>query len=196
MIRNFSKTLLTIVVLFGLIAAAPIGATAQESTPTETPTSTPASSSSTSSDENQTEYLIELDENTRVVSQNWEDGTVSFLVESDRSQQLVVTDASIDIQSHEAVNIPQNRQRIPEGRTRVNFSVTNPRDAAITIGTRRALNGLSPGTGGGSALIGGPWGPSDAQAAGVGVGISISIVTFVMVVRRTRGKGLKPERKA
>ncbi|MFA9516333.1 hypothetical protein ACERIT_03805 [Halopenitus sp. H-Gu1] len=47
-----------------------------------------------------------------------------------------------------------------------------------------------------SALIGGPWSSSDAQAAGIGGALSVSITTIWLVIRRLRGRDMSPERVA
>jgi outer membrane biosynthesis protein TonB len=113
----------------------------------ETATSTPASSSSRRSSSNRSEYLIEVDSDVRIVSATWDDGEVSMLIEADRSSVVTVTDASLNLQNHEATDIKRSRQRVPSGLTRFNFTTEKPQKAAVTVSTRNGLIGLSPGDG-------------------------------------------------
>lgn len=221
--HNFStKLLISIVVLIGVVSLLATGAAAaQENTtstdqtttaepkttetastqPADTETATPESrtenprTAENESDQDETTYLIEIDQFTRIVNSSWSDGTVTFIVESDKRQRIKITDSSIDVQAHEAVDIPQARHRLPEGRTEVTFTVTNPGSSAITVATPRGMVGLSPGKGSG-ALIGGPYTASDAQASGVGVGLSISLLVMFKVLRRLRSNGGIAERVA
>jgi len=70
-----------------------------------------------------------------------------MVIEADERTSVVVTDASRNIQDHEALDIKRVSQRIPEGRTRVTFATERPRHAAVTVSTNRGLVGLSPGDG-------------------------------------------------
>lgn len=169
----------------------------QTSRPVETGTPSSIQAASrppeTESDQDETVYQIAIDKDTRIINSSWSDGTVTFLIESDKRQRIKITDSSINIQAHEAVDIPQARHTIPVGRTEVTFSVENPGNAGITVATTRGMIGLSPGDGT-TTLIGGPYTASDAQASGLGVGISISLIVLIKVLRRLRTSGGNAER--
>ena len=162
------------------------------STPTpsggETPTETATSSSSGPADsENESEYLIEVDSNVRVRSATWDDGRVSMVLEADRSSLITITDASLDLQNHEATEIKQSRQRIPAGVTRINFSVEKPRTAAVTVATRNGLVGLSPGDGLGLYDRAASW--VDVRVAGAAAILAgipgFALGVWAVVARRT-----------
>jgi hypothetical protein len=170
------------------------------STPTDTPTPTPsggetptatttASSSGTgpADSENGSEYLIEVDSDVRIVSATWNDGEVSMLVEADRSSLITITDASLDLQNHEATEIKRSRQRIPAGVTRINFTTEKPRTAAVTVATRNGLVGLSPGDGLGLYDRAASW--VDVRVAGAAAILAglpgFALGVWAVVARRT-----------
>jgi hypothetical protein len=177
------KPKLTVIAVSLLIAltASPMVAAAQES-PTPTP-----------SDESQQTYLIEIDDSTRIVSSEWNSGTVTFVVEADSSTTITVTDASIPLQEYDAVDIPRKSQQIPEGRTEVSFSVTEPSDAAVTVATSRGLVGLSPGS---PSLFSGSASWSDVQIAAVSGAAGVGSVAIIVVIRTVLGRTDSPERVA
>ena len=126
-------------------------------TPTPTPTPTPdepddepGATSVEEVDVGEVEtYQIEIDSQTRIVESDWSGSTVTFIVEADRPTQISTTDASINLQRHDAVNIPRASTRVPQGTTEISFTVSHERSAAVTVGTSRGLVGLSPGDGDG-----------------------------------------------
>jgi hypothetical protein len=157
-----------------------------ETTPTATPT---ASSSGTgpADSKNGSEYLIEVDSDVRIVSATWNDGEVSMLVEADRSSLITITDASLDLQNHEATEIKRSRQRIPAGVTRINFTTEKPRTAAVTVATRNGLVGLSPGDGLGLYDRAASW--VDVRVAGAAAILAglpgFALGVWAVVARRT-----------
>jgi len=175
---NTRRTLIAVLLLLAFVAA-PSVAAAQESTPTP--------------NGEQETYLIEIDSNTRIVESTWNDGTVSFVVEVDESTTITVTDASIPLQDHEAVDIPRKTQRVPEGRTEISFSVTEPSNAAVTVAAERGLVGLSPGE---PSLFSGSASWSDVQLAAVSGAFSVALVAIVVVIRTVLGRTDSPERVA
>jgi hypothetical protein len=206
------RTLLVVLSLLALLGAAPL-ASAQESTPepnvtdtitptpeatatsTATPTATPTSTSTATparNDENTT-YLIELEPGVRIVESSWNSGTVTFLVESDSSTTITVTDASIPLEDYDAVDIPQKRQKIPEGRTEITFSVSEPSSAAVTVASPNGLVGLSPGS---PSLFSGTASWSDVQLAAVSGAAGVGIVAIIVVIRTVLGRTDSPERVA
>lgn len=172
-------------------------------TPTETPTPTPApststptqgdpststpASSSSSRAENRSEYLIEVDDDVRIVSADWRNGEVSILLEADRSKLVTIVDASLDLQNYEATDIRRDRTRASRGLTRVNFTVEKPNKAAVTVSTSDGLVGLSPGEGLGLFSRAAAWVDVRiaALAAIVGAIPAFAIGVWSVVARRT-----------
>jgi hypothetical protein len=173
-------------------------------TPTETATSTPAptetstptqgepsmstpASSSSSRAQNRSEYLIEVDEDVRIVSADWNNGEVSILLEADRSKLVTIVDASLDLQNYEATDIRRDRTRASRGLTRVNFTVEKPNKAAVTVSTSDGLVGLSPGDGLGLFSRAAAWVDVRiaALAAIVGAIPAFAIGVWSVVARRT-----------
>lgn len=91
-------------------------------------------------EEEKTTYLIEIDHSTRVVDAEWDDGTVTFTVETDRPRVLTITDASVEIVG--AVDIKQEQVTVPSGTSTIQFTVENPKDPAVTVATPDGLIGL------------------------------------------------------
>jgi hypothetical protein len=158
-----------------------------ETTPTATPTASSSSSEPAVDAENRTEYLIEIDSNVRVLSATWNDGEVSMVLEADRSALVTITDASLDLQNHEATEIKRSRQRIPAGVTRINFTTEKPRTAAVTVATRQGLVGLSPGDGLGLYDRAASW--VDVRVAGAAAILAglpgFALGVWAVVARRT-----------
>jgi len=170
-------------------------------TPTETATSTPAPSTSTptqgdpststpassSRAPNRSEYLIEVDEDVRIVSADWNNGEVSILLEADRSKLVTIVDASLDLQNYEATDIRRDRTRASRGLTRVNFTVEKPNKAAVTVSTADGLVGLSPGDGLGLFSRAAAWVDVRiaALAAIVGAIPAFAVGVWSVVARRT-----------
>ena len=158
------------------------------STPTqgEPSTSTPASSSSSRA-ENRSEYLIEVDEDVRIVSADWNNGEVSILLEADRSKLVTIVDASLDLQNYEATDIRRDRTRASRGLTRINFTVEKPNKAAVTVSTADGLVGLSPGDGLGLFSRAAAWVDVRiaALAAIVGAIPAFAVGVWSVVARRT-----------
>jgi hypothetical protein len=175
-----NRTTLVAVLLLLAFVAAPSVAAAQED-----PTPTPSAEQET--------YLIEIDSDTRIVESTWNDGTVSFVVEADESTTITVTDASIPLQDHDAIDIPRKTQRVPEGRTEISFSVTEPSNAAVTVAAERGLVGLSPGE---PSLFSGSASWSDVQLAAVSGAFSVAMVAIIVVIRTVLGRTDSPERVA
>jgi hypothetical protein len=136
------------------------------STPTATATATPTPTPE-AADDNES-YVISIGEHgtARVVEQEWDDGTLTMVVEVDRSQTITVTDASLNLQNYEAKQIRQENRRVPPGRTEFVFAVEKPNKAAVTVGSSRGgLVGLSPGDGAGMFSRAASWG--DVRVAAV-----------------------------
>lgn len=186
--------LIVMIVSLALTAVAPTAVVAQEnetSTPQtpDPPTDTPEPTETS----NSTQYQLQINDDTRIVNSSWDRGTVTFVVESDISQLIVVTDSSIDMQAQKAGEVPQLHTAVPKGRSKISFTVQNPREAVVTVNSKKDLIFLSPGRGS-STIIGGPWTVSDARAAGVGTALGISIVTMFIVLRRIRSPAENGER--
>lgn len=104
-------------------------------------------------------YLIAIDDATRVVSADWSGGTVTIELESDLTREVIVTDASQEIDG--AVDIRRQRVTVPrQGTTEIEFSVRNDDDAAVTVATRSGIVGLGNQGGDGIQWFDGPatWG--------------------------------------
>ena len=176
---NIRTTLIAVLLLLAFVAVPSVAAAQAD------PTSTPSAEQET--------YLIEIDSDTRIVESTWIDGTVSFVVEADQPTTITVTDASIPLQDHDAVDIPRKTQRVPEGRTEITFSVTEPSNAAVTVAAERGLVGLSPGE---PSLFSGSASWSDVQLAAVSGAASLAIVAIIVVIRTVLGRTDSPERVA
>lgn len=86
-------------------------------------------------------YLIEIDDDVRVVDADMsDDRTIVVTLEADESRQVAVTDASQEIDG--AVDINYQQQSIPEGETEIEMRVANPSQPAITIATTESMVGI------------------------------------------------------
>lgn len=86
-------------------------------------------------------YLIEIDDDVRVVSADMsDDRTIVVTLEADESRQVAITDASQEIDG--AVDINYKQQSIPEGETEIEMRVANPSQPAITIATTESMVGI------------------------------------------------------
>lgn len=130
--------------------------------------------------DSETTYLIEIDNTTRIVSAEWSDGTVTMTIESDLPKQIAITDSSQDING--AIDIKQSRLSIPRGTTTVEFTVANPSDPAVTVGSPNGMVGLGEQSGG--SLFTGPASWTDVRSAGAaGVVAGVGMVLGIAWVR-------------
>lgn len=100
-----------------------------------------ANETSIETDSEEATYLIEIDDDVRVVDADMtERDTVAVVLEADDSTDVAITDASVEIDG--AVDINQRTTRLPEGQTEVEFRVANPSQPAITISTHDGMVGI------------------------------------------------------
>lgn len=99
---------------------------------------------------NETEtYQIAIDDQTRIVSSEWDGATVTMVVEADVPRRITVTDASQEISG--AIDIRRTRTTVPGGqRAEISFEVENPSDAAVTVQSGEGIVGLGSGGSSGS----------------------------------------------
>ena len=135
----------------------------------------------------------QIDDRTAICSVDYADGHVVIDLYSDRTQIVTLTDAGGIMQGGEI-----NRETRPlraEGITTVRFRATSHDGfVGVSIDTGRVLYGVPVETR--SAMFGGPWTSSDAQAAALGAGVSVSFAVLLLVFRASRGKSQEPERVA
>jgi len=127
-----------------------------------------------------------LDVDTRLCEASYGDGTVRLVIESDVDQTVTLTDMA-DVSERGPVD--RREADLEAGvLTTVQWSVseTDAGQAGVTIDTGRVL--YSVPLRGSSNLIGGPWGPRDAQLAGAGAALSVSLVVAIMGWRRLSGR--------
>ena len=138
-----------------------------------------------SADEETETYEIAIDEETRVVSSDWDGATVTIVIEADSTRQITVTDASQRLEG--AVDIKRERVTVPSGeRVEIEFTVANGERPAVTVGTRNGLVGLGDQDGGANWFAGEP-GWSDVHTAALGggaAGLSVVALAAWAVVAR------------
>lgn len=122
---------------------------------------------------------------------NYVGGTmhVTFHVHSDRPQSIALLDSGAALTEGATLR----HERLMPGETRISMDV----EEVSIEGTDMALMSVTvddrvyPITSEGEAtgLIGGPWGPSDAQAAGVGGAVGVTIALVYVVLKAALGRG-------
>jgi hypothetical protein len=120
------------------------------------------------------------------------DGNAAVLeLQSDGVQRITLTEAM-----QQTGELSRQDFLLTDGRNTVRLQLSQEADGdiGVTIDTGDVLYGKIIEHD--SALIGGPWSSSDAQAAALGGALSVSITTLWLVIRRLRGRDMTPERVA
>ena len=146
----------------------------------------------TTESENQTAECTEQITSDLAICSASVDGNVVVLeLASERYQRITLTEAM-----RQTGELSRRTVGVQEGRNTVRLELSQETggDIGVTIDTGDVLYGKIIERE--SALIGGPWSSSDAQAAGLGGALSVSVTTLWLVIRRLRGRDSSPERVA
>ena len=91
--------------------------------------------------DNETTYLGAIDSDTRIVAAEMvERDVMEITIESDRDQEMAITDASQEIDGF--VEINQRVLEVPEGTTEIEFRIANPSQPAVTVQTHNGFVGV------------------------------------------------------
>lgn len=89
---------------------------------------------------------ITIDEHTRIVDWEIDDGHGSVVVESDRRQPILLSDAVAGVEALGATRVPEQETELAPGRNELSMSLeTYAGDSAMTVSTRGGTIRLSSG---------------------------------------------------
>lgn len=136
------------------------------------------------------EAMETIDDDTRIVSKDYDDGKMILIIDSDKPQFVSVTDA-VAIMNGGIVT--PDRFALREGRNRVEFPAQKQSGkAAVTLGVGNVVYAVVVDSQ--LNIISGPFDGSDVQQAALGGLSSGFLVTFLIAWRRVKGVKMAPER--
>ena len=131
-------------------------------------------------------YAGSIDQSTRIVDYQYQDGVFTVWIESDIPTVLVVSDALGPLSDSGVTKIPQKRTSIPGGRSKITMPVESFRgEAGISVATSDGAAYISTGVdpanpwAGGNATLG--W------IGGAGIALLFFILAGVYVIRKEGG---------
>lgn len=128
-------------------------------------------------------------ESISLCSAEFDQGHAVLVFNSSERQRVTVTEA-VALDEYREIN---RESFVLDGKTEVRLPVDSQGGAAgVTVDDGTILYGIPIKTS--SSIFGGPWGPSDSQAAGLGAGLAVALLTLTMVFRARGGKDEEPER--
>lgn len=178
-----SKKILLALVL--LLAAAPLGAAAQDGNQSDTANNATAP-----------ESVVQVDTLTVVSDYELRNGDLWIEFRSEGGNTLSITETA---QSDGATQVRVRTVDIPRGTSTVTVNVFDSAQASVLITSRLSLqqnSGTTLAVDSADPLIAGPFTATDAQAAGVGAGLGVAITTLYMVAKVVYGRNEQPERMA
>jgi hypothetical protein len=133
-----------------------------------------------------------IDDRTKIVSAELEDGTATVVIESDGNQTVSILDAG---QAAVGSARPSD-QRLTDGRNKIELSVTeiNGR-AALSITAESGFVSFVEFRGG-TPLISGPFTAQDAQMTALTAALVVGALTLARVFRKLRGQSTEAEQLA
>lgn len=183
------------IVLTLLVASAALaGAATAQTTENSTATEQPNVNVQVGSDDLEDDPCREkerVDEHTAICSATTDGNYAELLIESNRTQRIVVTDAAGFMTGGEI-----NRQRYTlkdDGPHRIRMRITTHRGfAGVTVDTGRVLYAVPLEQE--RTLIGGPYDSQDVQLSAIGGALSVAIVSIIVTIRAVTGRSDNPER--
>jgi len=139
---------------------------------------------------NQTIYQT-IDEDTRVLSMEYDDGTTVLQIESDIPQLITITDAG---SLYEGGTIPREQTHVDPGDTAVIRIPSNEVDGqvGVAIDTKNDFVGVILNTD--DALIGGPWTKNDVRLSAIAGLLGGLLIVGTVAYRRVHGSNHDQER--
>lgn len=134
------------------------------------------------SDDNETITGEVIDERTTLLEYEYSDGTWQIEIESDRPQEITLTDA---FSALDGGHVHTQDYSLHPGRNTITFDATDDGgDSIITIGTSSALYAITHESD--TIWIGAPYASQDLQIAAFSGATSIAIVSIAMVIYNVR----------
>ncbi|WP_218055027.1 hypothetical protein [Haloparvum sedimenti] len=131
-----------------------------------------------------------IDNRTAICSVDLEGDVAVLELYSEGTQKVTLTEAM-----QGDGELARQEFLLTEGHNTIRFSINHASETVgVTIDTGDVLYGKIVEQGG--TLVGGPWGVSDAQAAGAGGAVGVAVVTLLLVLKRVYGRDEHAERVA
>jgi len=137
---------------------------------------------------------VAVSETLTVVDYSYSDGSMRVELRSDLPARVTVSDVFGAIpESGGASRIESRSLNIPRGRSVVRIDAA-PYNGLVVVSVSSRGSAVTLAERVDSPIIGGPWGPGDAQAAGLGGLASAFVLVTGYGYRKVKGVRSKPER--